>query len=317
MLDRFAVIHIPGSRASETPTFFDEGARWTSWRTCLRSIFIGVSPDGLADVDVEALLRAGPVETYEGVDAYGFLLEVVCGLRSPLAGETEVMGQFREFASRVSAREDLGELSEIFQSVLTDAKAVRRTHLTNLGSQSYGSLTRKVLKHAERVHVLGSGNLAEEILPWLKSFRSVEVFCRNAEKRSELSRKFPEAQFAPLSLVEPSRELLTADDASPARTALVIAAPMPATEIAEWVGRHGHRFEMLVDLRGEAATDPLPDFFADLETVRLQDFFTSMEANLETIRVRVGRARENIGELSRTRANRQEIRPFGWDDLCG
>jgi glutamyl-tRNA reductase len=310
MLQSFAVIHIPGARKSETPAFFGESDGWVSWRTCLRGIWIGTSPGGVSDVDLTSLADA--VETYEGEAAYGFLLEVICGLRSPLAGETEVMGQFRELAARLALREDLGALHEIFRSLLTDAKAIRRTHLTNLGSQSYGSLTRKVLKNSERVHVLGSGQLAEEILPWLKSFRSVEVFCRNAEKRSELSQKFPEAQFAPL-------EILAADSPAEAveRNALVIAAPMAAAEIADWIARHGHRFEMLVDLRGEAETDRLPDFFAELETVRLGDFFTSMEANLETIRARVNLARENISELSRSRGLTQDIRPFGWDDLCG
>jgi glutamyl-tRNA reductase len=312
MLQSFAVIHVPGSRKSETPVFFGEsgaaGDGWVSWRTCLRSIWIGVSPGGISDIDLASL--SGPVETYSGEAAYSFLLEVVCGLHSPLAGETEVMGQFRELAIWLKERKDLGALGEIFRSVLTDAKSVRRTHLTNLGSQSYGSLTRKVLKNSEMIHVLGSGQLAEEILPWLKSFRSVEVFCRNAEKRTELSRKFPGAQFAPLEIPG------TKTDAE-GRTALIIAAPMPAAEIADWITRHGHRFEMLVDLRGEAETDPLLDFFAEPETVRLGDFFTSMEANLETIRARVVSARKNIGELSRTRGNHQEIRPFGWEDLCG
>ncbi|MBS1963788.1 MAG: hypothetical protein JST04_16375 [Bdellovibrionales bacterium] len=308
MLDTFAVIHVPGSRKSEIPAFFGESEGWVSWRTCLRSIWIGVTPGGLNDIDLSSL--TGPVETYEGESAYGFLLEVVCGLHSPLAGETEVMGQFKELAARLVHREDLGALQEVFRQLLTDAKAIRRTHLTNLGSQSYGSLTRKVLKNSERVHVIGSGQLAEEILPWLKEFRSVEVFCRNAEKRDELSRKFPDAQFASLEVAVPESEDF-------GRNALVIAAPMPSGEIAEWVGRHGHRFEMLVDLRGEAESDPLPDFFAELETVRLGDFFTSMEANLEMIRARVARAREDIGQVSRTRGMRQEIRPFGWDDLCG
>ncbi len=314
MLESFAVIHVPGSRKAEpsaflrVPRVLGESEGWVSWRTCLRSIWIGVSPGALADVDLESL--GGPVETYSGVDAYGFLLEVVCGLHSPLAGETEVMGQFRELAIRLAARKDLGALREIFHSVLTDAKLIRRTHLTNLGSQSYGSLTRKVLKNSERIHVLGSGQLAEEILPWLRSFRSVEVFCRNAEKRTELSRKFPDALFAPLEIPVPEID-------RDGRNALVIAAPMPSDEIAEWIDGHGHRFEMLVDLRGEAESDPLPDFFAELETVRLGDFFSSMETNLETIRERVVRAREEIGEISRSRGNHQEIRPFGWDDLCG
>jgi len=304
MLDQFAVIHIPGSRKSETPAFFNESEGWILWRTCLRSIWMGLSPNGISDLPLGPL--ADSVETYTGEAAYGFLLEVVCGLHSPLAGETEVMGQFKELASR----KDFDAFQDIFRSILTDAKTIRRTHLTGLGSQSYGSLTRRVLKNSERVHVLGSGQLAEEILPWLKSFRSVEVFCRNADKRTELSRKFPDARFAPLEVVRTEGE-------AHERNALIIAAPMPAAEISEWVDRHDHRFEMLVDLSGEAESDPLPHFFGGLETIRLGDFFSSMESNQEMIRARVTLARKNIREISRTRGNHQELRPFGWDDLCG
>jgi glutamyl-tRNA reductase len=292
MLESLAVIHVPGSRKTEIPPRPDAEGSWVHWKTCLRSIWIGVSPSGFSEVD------------------YGFLLEVVCGLRSPLAGETEVMGQFRELVARLPARSELFGLREVFRDLLTDAKSIRRDYLTNLGSQSYGSLTRKVLKNSERIHLLGSGKLAEEILPWLRSFRSVEVFCRSPEKRDELSRKFPDASFAPLDVRSDGNE-------EPVRNALVVAAPMGSAEIVEWVDRHGHRFDMLVDLRGEAETDPIPDFVSGLETIRLRDFFSSMEANLETIRERVGRARAEIGEISRSRANRPELRPFGWDDLCG
>ena len=88
MLDQFAVIHIPGSRKSETPAFFNESEGWILWRTCLRSIWMGLSPNGISDLPLGPL--ADSVETYTGEAAYGFLLEVVCGLHSPLAGETEV-----------------------------------------------------------------------------------------------------------------------------------------------------------------------------------------------------------------------------------
>jgi hypothetical protein len=37
------------------------------------------------------------VEVFRGQQAYRFLLEVICGLNSPIVGKTAVMGQFKEF----------------------------------------------------------------------------------------------------------------------------------------------------------------------------------------------------------------------------
>lgn len=293
MFDDLAMVHGPGMSVPEI-------SAGITWRTCLRSIWIGSATDiGAADLD--------QCEFYRGSAAYEFLVEVVCGLRSPLIGETEVMGQFKEFAARVSGEAEWAR--PLFQSILTDAKMVRRTHLKDLGSQSYGSLTRKVLKNADAVHVLGSGQLTEEILPWVKNFRRVEVFCRNDARRTELAKLFPEAKFAGLEVSDAAGE-------NHPRNALIIAAPLTASEIGEWLARHEHAFDMLVDLRGEAVADPLPMISGGAVIVQLSDFFSSIESNQGRIRVRVESALRLIHELSTTREKAQEYRPFGWEDLC-
>ena len=99
---------------------------------------------------------------------------------SPIAGETEVFGQFRHFADAWSDR------AAFFQNVYADVKSVRRAHLSHLGSQSYGSWARKKIDSADAVHVVGSGQLAQEILVWLKKQNSqITLYSRTPELASE------------------------------------------------------------------------------------------------------------------------------------
>jgi glutamyl-tRNA reductase len=63
--------------------------------------------------------------------------------------------------------------------LLVDAKRVRSRHLEGLGSQSYGGMVRQHLKGVPSVIVLGAGQLAEEILPWIVGKTDVNVCARN------------------------------------------------------------------------------------------------------------------------------------------
>ena len=58
------------------------------WRTCVRQV---------AFVDDPAAIPQG-VAAWHDEAAYAHLLEVVCGLHSPIVGETEVLHQFKVFA---------------------------------------------------------------------------------------------------------------------------------------------------------------------------------------------------------------------------
>src|SRR5438046_10434818 len=70
------------------------------WQTCLRRILFLNSNDNRAAIEAAEGGKAVPptVEVFRGQEAYRFLLEVICGLNSPIVGETAVMGQFKEFS---------------------------------------------------------------------------------------------------------------------------------------------------------------------------------------------------------------------------
>jgi len=272
------------------------------WGTCLRQLQFCHA--------AEYKLVRGAVgretEVYQGEVAYQFLLEVVCGLHSPIQGETEVMGQFREFCARAPFPETMWGyyLRQMAQDLLTDAKRIRHLHLRNLGSQSYGSLAARYFRAVPMMSVLGAGKLVREMLPWLIAKGGVTVFNRTRRTLDELQAEFPEIRVAQLEEVVPE---------SMSGGGLVIAAPLPAGEIRRWVERQGVGFAKTIDLRGESAEDrvDLPG-----EVLDLHQFFRLLEEERSRARHLSTRAREEIRACADQYLRQMQCRPFGWEDLC-
>ena len=124
------------------------------------AILIAMRPTAYSVTRATAI--AAPPEAVFDKEAYALLLELVCGLHSPILGETEVQAQFKTFASEAASagRDTLGRLC---QRVLRDAKYVRSTHLQGFGAHSYGALA---LRHfrGSRLAVIGAGALAAEAM---------------------------------------------------------------------------------------------------------------------------------------------------------
>src|SRR6267378_4233654 len=200
------------------------------WQTCLRRILFlnRFENSGLIEAAERDSLVSASVEVYRGRDAFGFLLEVICGLNSPLLGETAVMGQFKEFCSHARFPNTPWGwfLRQLTANVLVDAKRVRRDHLQGIGSQSYGSLVRQHVKGMPTVAVLGAGKLAREILPWLIGKTKVRVFYRNWQHAKDLLEDYPEIELVQYADVSASWEH--------AEVGLVIAAPLPAGHVERW-----------------------------------------------------------------------------------
>jgi len=285
------------------------GAKWPTaingleWQTCLRRIVL------LHRSETAALIPDLPAgfETYEGQAAYNFLLEVICGLRSPLLGETAVMGQFKEFCA--SARFPSNEwghfLRRMTADLLVDAKRVRCRHLEGLGSQSYGGMVRQHLKGIPSVIVLGAGQLAEEILPWIVGKTDVTVCARTMERAKGLQEQHGEIRLTQFTLATEHTE------ARP--TAIVIAAPLKASAVTEWMMLQSTPFVTILDLRGEAETDPLN---CSLPVIRLSEMFAAVKNDRSKLAARVAAARDEITKAAQKLIEQAQFRPFGWEDLC-
>jgi glutamyl-tRNA reductase len=279
------------------------------WQTCLRRIlFLNRNENGAV---IEAAENdnavAGSVEVYRGSEAYGFLIEVICGLNSPLLGETAVMGQFKEFCSHARFLDTPWGwlLRQFTTNVLVDAKRVRHDHLQGIGSQSYGSLVRQHVKGMPTVAVLGAGKLAREILPWLIGKTSARLFYRNWQHAKDLLNEYPE-----LLLNEYAN-----DDAGwqQEETGLVIAAPLKASHVEDWVRLQSTTFSRCLDLRGDATADPIT---LPIPVIKLSELFDALRTERQRLEGRVEAAREAIQLLVQRQTHQAQFRPFGWEDLC-
>ena len=279
------------------------------WQTCLRrTLFLNArdNRDILETIETEGLLPP-VVEVFRGDQAYRFLLEVVCGLNSPIVGETAVMGQFKDFLQNAKfPNSSWGNfLRQLATNLMIDAKRVRHEHLQGLGCQSYGSLVRQHVKGMSAVAVLGSGKLAREILPWLIGKTKVRVFCRNLERAQNLREEFPEIELAPYS---------NADVAwNEPEAGLVIAAPLTSGEVARWSQTQSVSFTKCLDLRGEAASDPIT---SPAVVIPLHELFAALRIERERLAGHVDAARAEIKRLVARQSQQAQFRPFGWEDLC-
>jgi len=305
VLDQLVILNLRREAKDKLPIVLNG----LDWRTCLRRIsFLNRIENASVITAAESERELAPtVEIYRGEESYRFLLEVICGLNSPLVGETAVLGQFREFVAHAKfPNTSWGRtLRQVTSNLLVDAKRVRHDHLQGLGSQSYGSLVRHHVARMPMVALLGGGQLAREILPWLIGKTQVRLFYRSYPHAQALLVDYPEIQLDRFSPADAGWEQ---DE-----TGLVIAAPLKAVEVERWVGKQTPRFSLCLDLRGDAETDPVSLPFP---VIKLSELFDALRNERQRLTGRVEAAREEIKLLAQRQARQAQFRPFGWEDLC-
>ena len=291
MIENFQVLH------KKTPSNdgFNAVIDGFAMGTCVRSIVFRY-----AQGSQPSNIRALDYSFFEGHDAYEFVLKIICGLESPMIGETEIFGQFKEFLK--NNRNDMpAALVSIMDNLARDAKRVRYEHLQNLGCTSYGSLLRKQLKDDEfSLVVAGSGSLAQDIFPWFsKSAAKISAFTRSPEKHQDLA----DSQ-ANLS-IENYRPLEKPKQPS----ILIIAAPLASDQIHKFFNLN--HFEKVYDLRSDSDSDHL----GVEHTVTLKALFEDLELHRKQAAKIKERAEKAVALKAHSIAMTEKPRPFGWDDL--
>lgn len=277
------------------------------WQTCLRQISL---------IDEKTLENLRPIlafgdEIYHGDAAYRFLLQVICGLHSPLIGETEVYGQFK------NAVQNFGfpltpwgtRLRRFFKTVFEEAKKIRQENLEDLGSQSYGSVVRRELKDLRQIHVLGAGQLVQEILPWIL----------NEKREIRISARSPDRAHAALSVAMgdsvSAKQISVHELVDPCWfpiEALIVAAPIEVERILSWLGEQ--RPKLIIDLRADSNAAQFKDYAE--RCLSLTDIFGRISENQTLIEQRKLAALAMIEASAVERSFHVEYRPFGWEDVC-
>jgi glutamyl-tRNA reductase len=259
------------------------------WRTCLREIAF-----------LEDAASAG-ARVIDGESAYCLLLEVVCGLRSPLVGETEVQSQFKAFLSSLNPVEHRWLLG-IGQQILADAKQVRHRHLQGVStSASYGRLVQRLVAPDRRVVLIGTGSLGTQIATALGDTHQIDQWGRTpaALDGSDAARSW--------------RQLHQPDPAGQTRPCvLIIAAPIRHDDLASVLARYDGAVAEILDLRARDERTPLP---AGIMARTLDDVL-ALAAREDPGAARIAAAQAAVRDLARTRGVPEQQRPFGWEDVC-
>lgn len=274
------------------------------FKTCLRKILFCTE----AELNNYADVLQKEDQILRGESALALLLEILCGLHSPIVGETEVFGQFRNF---IESRKQMGDTlfgdhQKWLQFVFAEVKKTRAEHLVGIGSQSYGSLLRRYAKDVEDITICGSGHLAQEILPWLAHKKSMQVLCREASKMEAFAAKYN------------NLAVNTYTDSYVHGEAMVIAAPLTDTRILELMSRQDVRPKYVFDLRGEENNLQalIATHFPHVSLMGLHQFFAEIEENKKETDLKILALKQSLLDKALAFMQRTELRPLGWDDLC-
>lgn len=264
------------------------------FETCMRKIWIQRETE--ESVFDGSLLR--------GPEAYRFLLETICGLKSPLFGETEILGQFKQFLAQQAGHAEFSFFKPWGQGLLEDTKQIRSDYLRGHTSQSYGSLLRKKIPQGQSVTILGAGLLTESILPWL-SQSPTDLWVRNPQKSKT---KFPGLAVKALG------------EKPAAGSWVLVAAPLSESELAGVLQTCENAW---IDLRDKGTSDEHETAEPVLSTgplrpalFDLKDLFAEIQQNQEHINALKHEIHSTVVQLSALRYEKAWFRPLGWEDLC-
>lgn len=299
MLEDILLVHRKSNRNFSTVL-----SQVAVWKTCLRQILFSSETDFHS---VQDHLEKGD-QVLRGEMALSLLLEILCGLHSPIVGETEVFGQFKNFVQSQKTENNplFADHQKWLNFIMAEVKRTRSEHLVNIGSQSYGSLLRRYTKDLNSITLCGSGQLAQEILPWLAHKQFTQIICRDPSKLQAFKEKYD------------NLTLNTYSEAYVHGHALIIAAPIPDSRVLELMSRQDTRPTAVFDLRGEEnkLEDLLRVHFPHVSLMSLQKFFAEIEETKKETQTKIQAIKLALLEKAIAYTDRTELRPLGWDDLC-
>lgn len=155
--------------------------------TCQRFLVIAESKP-IENIDLPTELN---LEVHNSEAGYQFLLQVICGLKSKVIAESEIVKQFKDAYSEYLRSETRNpKIIRILEKLFKDSKEVRTNYLKGVGQKTYAAITRKILlekSNSKRVLVIGSGNLAIDVVNQVKKhFDQIYVTGRNRDKIQDI-----------------------------------------------------------------------------------------------------------------------------------
>ncbi|NUM58744.1 MAG: hypothetical protein HUU56_08945 [Bdellovibrionaceae bacterium] len=294
--------------------FLDSQEFFYRFETCLRKIYFFDSAK-LSESQSSSIQKycAHPfLQILAGEGAYSLILQIISGLKSDVKGETEIFGQYKKFhedyKSQLSIKRRSCYLPKHLEQLSSDCKFLRDKHIQKWGSQSYGSLSRKLLDKERPVLLLGSGQLAKEIAPWLSQINEKFLVIRQIPKTNEEFQEFRQIQEHQLADVscygnyeaEISKEMN-----------LIIAAPVSNDYLEEKFLKK-IKVNKIIDWRGEARLfqNAKNNYF------HLDEVKQMLLESEQSLQHKISLVKEEIDLILQKHRNKMTLFPWGWDDIC-
>lgn len=184
MIDLISLYHFP--QGIKTPDMNQSDL--FVLKTCQRTLIVGLKQS----LSLKKMVRYSLPENkpLDGIEAYSFLLETICGLKSRLQGENEIASQFKHaFRNYLKSSQKNLFLVSVLEKLFKDSKDIKTDFLGEIGQQSYSSISKKILlQHSTSKDVLitGTGALCHGLIKVLKKKFDITVSGRNEGKVQEI-----------------------------------------------------------------------------------------------------------------------------------
>ncbi len=280
-------------------------------KTCQRTLILGHGQLPFYHLEDQNDIR----DMYKGDQAYIFLLETICGLKSEVLAEYEVVGQFKEaYQNYTQLPFKKNHILALIEKLFQDSKKIRTDHLTEIGQLSYAGIARKLIHSRlgdSDVLIVGSGTLAEDLIKLFKKKHRVFLTARNTEKVATLA-------------MEHSIEMVSWLDYSIYNKFPSVVNTIGTEEILfgedffrEWSQSsplNVRDSKLFIDLGSPSVINT--SLSENDGVLRLEDIFRqSAKMNIEKME-KIRRAKESIVRLCECRRQSFSLsHPFGWEEL--
>lgn len=320
MIENLTVINL----LANTPLKHNSGEVFVL-KTCQRTLVLGYGQAPFYHLGENGLRKDKITDVFLGLNAYVFLMETICGLRSEVVAEYEVVAQFKDAYQEYAKHPQKNtQLLTVLEKLFQDNKKIRTDYLTEIGQLTYAGIARKLIHSRVSngdVLVLGSGVLAEDLIKLLKKKHNVTISARNDARVQELCKAYSISSL-PWGGVESHKNYVKFP---------FIVNTIGSSEILfnedffnEFLAidnineRHpfSHQMKLFIDLGSPSVINTK---LTDNDGVlRLEDIFRqSAKLNIEKME-KVKKAKEKITLLAESRLNhlpKAVVIPFDWEEF--
>ena len=305
MIDLLSLVHL--SQTTKTPCSNKEGLFVLN--TCQRTLVVGLKKDPL-----DWIPQVTSYESLKGKEAYTFLLETICGLKSKLQGENEIAGQFKKtFKEYLKDPQKNIFLVSILEKLFKDAKEIKTDYLSQIGQQSYSALAKKILQQnssSKDVLIIGSGALSLDLIKVLNKKFNLSLSARNDHRAKIIHKDFglPIIEWGDYKNYQSSHHIINTIGANDTL--------FDENFFSKWntAKQDGSPPKLFIDLGHPSVIDT--ELSSNDGIYRLSDIFQRGALLSQEKSLKIQRARKEINQVVERRFYSFSFNyPFGWEEL--